>query len=486
VGAQRLRLVAAVIVLGFVFALALGSAGLLGGGRALGSSTTITVIGGDVAVRHGAGASFVAAVDGEVLNPGDAVKTGADARAVLTYFEGSTVTVEPNTELAIDAAAAQGNDTIVQMTQNAGRTWHVVTKLVTGNSKYEVRTPASTASVRGTAFEVDTDGTSTTITTTEGTVIDQVPDPQNPGRTIDVPVPAGQQHSQSRGQGAGQTQPTPEPDRKVTITLSEQNTIVIDTLGRANGFDQNGKRRLETPGAKLEVIDGRLVITLPNVPEGRLQALTRKGGGDVDITTVVTDHGQSSTSNGKLNADANGRADVTVGGGVTNKPNASPSATPTPTATETATPAPAPTQAAGGAGGGNAGNAGGGQGQGGGNTQSGPGQGQGNAGQGQGQGSQNKPSPSSNFVPNVCVSLPTNPGQCPSGTSGATGSSGGNTGGSGGGGSGGSGGGGSGGSGGGGSGGSGGGSGGSGSGGSGSSGNAQPQNDKTPAPKSSR
>ncbi len=209
----RIRLVVGVVTLGFVLALVIGSAGLLGGGHALGSSTTITVIGGDVSVRHGTTSSFVAAVDGEILNPGDAVRTGADARAVLTYFEGSTVTVEPNTELAIDAAAAQANDTIVQMTQTAGRTWHVVTKLVTGNSKYEVRTPASTASVRGTAFTVDTDANGTTITTTEGTVLDEVPDPANAGRTIDVPVRAGQQHSQGRGQGVGPTRQTPDPDR---------------------------------------------------------------------------------------------------------------------------------------------------------------------------------------------------------------------------------------------------------------------------------
>ncbi|MEK7422383.1 MAG: FecR domain-containing protein, partial [Actinomycetota bacterium] len=293
-----------VVAVGFVLALVLGSAGLLGGGRALGSSTTLTVIGGDVSARHGAGGQFVAAVDGEVLNAGDAVPTGPDARAVLTYFEGSTVTIEPNTELAIDTATAQGGDTVVQMTQNVGRTWHVVATLVAGGSKYEVRTPASTASVRGTAFEVVTDGTTTTVTTTDVTVINQVPDPDNPGRTIDVPVRAGERHTHERGRPVGGTSSTPEPERKVTITLGEENTIVIDTLGRANGIDRNGRTRLETPGAKLERIDGRLVITLPNIPDGRLQALVRKqGGGEVNMQTVVVDRGQSSTSNGRVSAD---------------------------------------------------------------------------------------------------------------------------------------------------------------------------------------
>jgi hypothetical protein len=307
---RRLRIIVGVVLLGFVFALAIGSAGLLGGGRALGSSTTVTVIGGQVLVRHGANGQFVAAVDGEVLNPGDAIRTGNEARAVLTYFEGSNVTIEPNSDLSIDAAATQGNDTIVQMTQNAGRTWHVVTKLISGGSKYEVRTPASTASVRGTEFTVDTDGNRTTITTTGGTVIDFVPDPVNPGKTVEVPVTAGQQHQQDRGQPPAPTNPAPAPERKVTITLSDENSIVIDTLGRANGLDKNGRLLLQTPGATLSKVDGKLVITLPNIPDGRLQALTRKAGGEVDVTTTTEDKGKGiTTAEAKITAnDNNGTA----------------------------------------------------------------------------------------------------------------------------------------------------------------------------------
>ncbi len=393
---RRLRIVVAVVALGFVLALALGSAGLLGGGKALGSSTTITVIGGDVSVRHGANASYVAAVDGEVLAAGDGVRTGAEGRAVLTYFEGSTVTIEPSTDLVIDAAETQGSNTIVEMTQNAGRTWHVVTKLVTGDSKYEVRTPASTASVRGTAFTVDTDGTTTTITTTEGTVLDQVPDPQNPGQTISVPVRAGQQHEQQRGQGAGPTQNAPDPERKVTVTLSDENTVVIDTLGRANGIDKNGRTLLQTPGATLTKVDGHLVITLPNLPDGLLRALTRKAGGDVDMQTVVEEKGKGAdTSSTHISSDAatgQGHADVAIG----KKTNAD--ASPTPAPTESATPKPTEASGSNGAGtstdasntsntsngGGQSGN--GNDNSGNGNSGNATGQGNGNSGQGQGKG----------------------------------------------------------------------------------------------------
>jgi hypothetical protein len=360
---QRVRIFVGVVALGFVIALVLGSVGLLGGAKALGSSATLTLIGGSVSVRHGAGGTFVDGVDGEVLRPGDTVRTGAESRAVLTYFEGSTVTIEPGTELAIDAVSSQDSTTVVQMTQTIGRTWHVVTRLVNGNSKYEVKTPASTASVRGTAFTVETDGSSTTVTTTDGTVVDQVPDPQSPGRSVDVPVGPGQQHTQGRGQGPGAPQPAPPPDRKVTITLSEQNTIVIDTLGRANGIDKNGKVFRQTPGATLQVVDGRLVITLPNVPEGLLQVLGQ--GRDVDVQTLVEERGQSSTASERVSGSGRGSVDTSSKGKQPDR-----SASPTPTASPDATQA---------SGGGTGGGQGQGQGTGQGNN---PGQGGTNPGQG--------------------------------------------------------------------------------------------------------
>jgi len=132
--ARRLRRVIAVVVAAFVVFMALGITGTFGG-RALGAATTVTIISGEVQVRHAAASAFVTATDGEVLVAGDTVRTGDDARAVLTYFEGSTVSVEPNTELTIETAASfTDGSTVVVMQQAFGRTWHVVTKLITGFS----------------------------------------------------------------------------------------------------------------------------------------------------------------------------------------------------------------------------------------------------------------------------------------------------------------------------------------------------------------
>ena len=314
--ARRLRKVIAVVVVAFVLFMALGISGTFGG-RALGAATTVTIISGDIQVRHGMAAAFVTATDGEVLVAGDTIRTADAARAVLTYFEGSTVSVEPNTELTIETAASfTDGSTVVVMQQAFGRTWHVVTKLITGNSKYEVKTPASTASVRGTAFQVDSDGERTTVTTTEGTVVDRVPDPDRVGQTVDVPVPAGKTHEQKKNAHPAPAAATPPSDRTLTMTLDDQNSLVIDAQGRANGIDKNGKRRLETPGAQLvKTKDGKLQVVLPNVSDGRLEAQVRRAaaGTEVGVQTTVEDKGEEPVKiDVKVKADTTGQGSASV------------------------------------------------------------------------------------------------------------------------------------------------------------------------------
>ena len=292
---RKLRFFVGTMMLALVLAVALGTTGNVSNAKAFGASTSLTILSGDVSVRHGNGA-FVAAVDGETLNEGDAVRTAAQARAILTYFEGSTVTIEPASEISIDRAETLADGgTVVAMTQTLGRTWHVVTKLITGSSKYQVKTPASTASVRGTEFQVDADATVTTITTTEGTVVAQVEDPSAPGATVDVPVTAGMTQTQVKHSAAAPARAATEPERKATVTINGTNGLVVDPAGRANGVSKDGKLVVQTPGAQVKRVDGTIVITLPNVLDGRLAALVSKRSDDddddVDVEVKVEDRG---------------------------------------------------------------------------------------------------------------------------------------------------------------------------------------------------
>jgi hypothetical protein len=112
----------------------------------------LTVISGDVLLRA-AGGDFSSARDGAVLYVGSTLRTSADARAIITLIDGSTVELEPASDITIEDATRSGS-TILQLARSLGRSWHVVTHFTTADSRYELRTPASTASVRGIAFEV--------------------------------------------------------------------------------------------------------------------------------------------------------------------------------------------------------------------------------------------------------------------------------------------------------------------------------------------
>jgi hypothetical protein len=279
----------------FVLAIAFGAMGAVSNAKVFAASTSVTVLSGDVFVRQGSG-DFVAAFDGMVLNEGDTIRTGADARAVLTYFEGSTVTLEPDTQLTIENAATLADGgTVVVMSQAFGRSWHVVTKLITGSSKYDVRTPASTASVRGTEFEVNSDDDQTTIAATEGTVVAHVNDPTQRGVTLDVPVTAGLTQTQSKDDAPGAVKLKAEPERVVTVTVGATNTLVVDPHGRANGVTKDGKKVVQTPGAQVAFVDGKIVITLPDLPDGvvaaRVEKLSPEDDDAVDVEATLQERG---------------------------------------------------------------------------------------------------------------------------------------------------------------------------------------------------
>jgi hypothetical protein len=205
VALSRSRNVAAVVL---IVALALGfgsSAVLAPEADALVSRSTLTVVDGTVLVSHG-GAEFTSARDGDVVAAGDRIRTATGAAAEITYFEGSSVRLEADTEIVVESLRTEADGgTVIAMMQTLGRTWHVVTKLISGSSRYEVRTPSSTASVRGTIFAVDVhidaDGPAATVTTSEGVVVHTAADTRAAG-VSQVRVTAGQESTKSASKPA--------------------------------------------------------------------------------------------------------------------------------------------------------------------------------------------------------------------------------------------------------------------------------------------
>lgn len=117
-------------------------------------AATLAVLNTDITAQRGASGGFTPALDGDLFKGGDLVKADADGRAVLTFFDGSTLTVDPGSQVRVTTLNRLDDGGIqVVIEQTLGRTWASVSKLKTPDSKFEIQTPTSTAAVRGTAFE---------------------------------------------------------------------------------------------------------------------------------------------------------------------------------------------------------------------------------------------------------------------------------------------------------------------------------------------
>jgi len=178
-----------------------------GGSLSIANAATLAVLHGQVDAQK-SGGDFTPAFDGDLLTAGDVVRANAAGNAVVTFFEGSTLTIESGSQVRV-ASLTKTSDGGIQVTieQTLGRTWASVQKLGS-SSTFEVKTPTSTAAVRGTAFETiveTTNGvTTTTVKTTEGDVIVQA---VSGGQTS---VGAGQQVQIAEG-GQAPANPSPQP-----------------------------------------------------------------------------------------------------------------------------------------------------------------------------------------------------------------------------------------------------------------------------------
>jgi len=171
------------------------------------NAAVLGVLSSSVDASRGGG-DFQPALDGDVFATGDVVRADTLGRAVLTFFDGSTLSVDPSSRVRVASLTKTSSGGIqLQLEQTAGRTWASVSKLATPDSKFEIKTPSMVATVRGTTFEtiVETQADGkvvTTIKTSEGEVVVQA------AAGGEVRVPAGTQVDVVQDQPAP---PAPQP-----------------------------------------------------------------------------------------------------------------------------------------------------------------------------------------------------------------------------------------------------------------------------------
>ncbi len=104
---------------------------------------------GDVQVDQGSG--WTSAEDGMKLGLDDKVRT-LDGSAVVVLYESVLVQLDPETEISIEELSRKNS----RIRQESGSTWNKF-MAIAGIQNFEVETPTTVATVRGTSFWVDMD-----------------------------------------------------------------------------------------------------------------------------------------------------------------------------------------------------------------------------------------------------------------------------------------------------------------------------------------
>ena len=154
-----------------------------------GQVAIVSKVFGDVLVMKAGTDTWSKASPDMSLGAGDRIKTGVFSKAVLTFFEGSTIELKADTEVGVTelSLSEDTGSTVIQLWQQIGKTRSRVEKLVDPASRYEIETPAGAAVVRGSIGDVNVakDGT-TTVINVEGQW-------SAVGQGQEVPIPEGKQ-----------------------------------------------------------------------------------------------------------------------------------------------------------------------------------------------------------------------------------------------------------------------------------------------------
>ncbi len=123
-----------------------------------------TFVKGDVTVANAAGAPAKVKRN-QQLAAGGVIKTGENARAELTFPDGSVVRIGPSSELKLGAVAFDGKTKAVNVETElvGGEAWAKVATLVGKDAQFKVKTQNAVAGVRGTVFRINVDKDEATV-----------------------------------------------------------------------------------------------------------------------------------------------------------------------------------------------------------------------------------------------------------------------------------------------------------------------------------
>lgn len=174
--------------------------------KALASTSTLTTLSGTQVFLNEENVKVNETVR---IEEGDTITTGANSWALVTFEDGSTIELEPNTEISIDTLT----ESSISVFQSVGRTWSGVKKLATGPiNDFEIDTPSAAAVVQGTLIETVVAASHTIAAAFEGTV-------KVTAQEITQIIMAGLQSLIEYGKAPQLPQPIPPPKNRLEVTI---------------------------------------------------------------------------------------------------------------------------------------------------------------------------------------------------------------------------------------------------------------------------
>jgi hypothetical protein len=323
-GRGGLRILIALVIIVVLIAAAIVTLGVVASADTSVGAVVTTFV-PDTSVAH-AGGAFASAASGTFVQPGDSVKTDVTGRAQIKFPDGSITRLANNTQIAINSShfAKDGHVHDISVTDKLGRTLNSVQKLVSGAS-FQVVGNTTTASVRGTLFEVlvkadgtvviklfvgglDVDGKSGHVHLTEGqqVTVDANGTIGTPGPITPDPNDPFSQEVAAMQQVETQTTPGTEQDFTGGLLHNGQVQSFTYAFAAPPSGGSDFKAALAYPGSLMElrITDptnhvytrtgpSPIVITIPDPPGGifKLDVIGISGldpDGEVPFLSVAT------------------------------------------------------------------------------------------------------------------------------------------------------------------------------------------------------
>ena len=258
-------------------------------GDVLARSTTLTVLHGEKVFLSEEEGSWENVTDTVVVKEGNGIKTGNDSWALITFDDGTTVELEPNTEVSV----TELTNTHITVWQQVGRTWSGIKKLVGPLTQVQVETPSAAALVRGTLIDVVVDNLGNTIVSALEGVIEVT------AEGISRTVEAGMQSLINMGLAPSEPEPIPPPKNRLEITVRGPAwALIVDPPERSVGVVPPGVVANQLPMATTTGAHAEPQFVVVPVPEEGDQTYSivlygKDPGGNVDVEVKGFVEGQN-------------------------------------------------------------------------------------------------------------------------------------------------------------------------------------------------